>query len=615
VTPPSVERKLAAILSADVKGFSRLMGEDEEATPRTLTTSRQVTDTLIQQHRGRIVGTAEDSILAEFASVVDAVQCAVEIQTALKTENANLPLNRRMEFRIGINLGDVMVEGEQIYGDGVNIAARLEALAEAGGICISGAVYEQIKNKLALHYEDLGEQALKNIADPVQVWRVVLNIPSPLVGESQGEGATGRTGTTKPPLSTQDSPLRTDAAPVALPLPDKPSIVVLPFVNLSSDPEQEYFSDDITEDITTDLSKIASLFVISRNSAFTYKGKATKAQNISREMGVRYVLEGSVRKAGERIRIRAQLIDATEDRHLWAERYDRPLTDIFAVQDEIRQKIVTVLKVKLTLEEHERFQRAPTNNLEAYDCYLRGWEAFGRALYEVKKELNEQARQMFEKAIELDSKYAGACAGLGFTHWLDFLYLWTEDRAQSLERAFGLLQKAVALDDSLAMPHRALGWVCVWKKQHDQAVAEAERAIALDPNEAEGYVNLGNILVLAGRPEEAIGLIKKAMRLNPRYPVLYLHTLGQAYRVAGQYEEAIIHSKKVLTLNSNFPHAHVNLAACYAELGREEEARAEVAEILRLTPNWSLEFIRQLPYKDPAAVERFLAALRKAGLK
>ena len=337
---------------------------------------------------------------------------------------------------------------------------------------------------------------------------------------------------------------------------------------------------------------------------------------MSRELGVRYVVEGSVRKAGDQLRITAQLIDATQDQHLWSERYDRPLTELFALQDEIRQKIVTALKVKLTPEEHERFQHAPTNNLEAYDYYLHGLESFLRALRETKKETNAQARQMLEKAIELDPQYAGAYAGLGYTYFLDWFYQWNKDRAQSLERAFELGQRAVALDDSLSLPHQVLSQAYVWKKQHDQAITEAERAIALDPNEAEGYVYLGNILVVAGRPEEAIGLTEKAMRLNPRYPPLYLHNLGVAYRVAGRYEEALAPLKKVLTLNPNFNPAYINLAICYAELGRLEEARAEVAEILRLAPNFSLEGAKQnLPFKDPADVERFLDGLRKAGMK
>jgi adenylate cyclase len=414
----SMERQLTAILCADVAGYSRLMGEAEEVTLRTLTTYREEMTTIIRQHRGRIVGTAGDSVLAEFASVVDAVQCAVVTQATLKAENASLPPSRRMAFRIGINLGDVMVDGEQIYGDGVNIAARLESLAEPGGICISGTVHDHIKNKLALEYEDLGEQVVKNIAEPVRVWRVGAETPSPLAGEGQGEGAARAAGCSKfqvsgfkskaekqkprkvgiaylrwvvagliliagaltavryfsrSPLSPQSSSLVTEEAkPLAVPLPDKPSIVVLPFVNMSEDPKQEYFSDGITEDLTSDLSRISSLFVIARNSAFAYKSKAVKAQDVSRELGVRYVLEGSVRKADSQVRITAQLIDATTGYHLWSERYDRPLKDIFALQDEVVQKIVTTLKLQLTLWEQGFLVRKRMDNLEAYDYYLRG---------------------------------------------------------------------------------------------------------------------------------------------------------------------------------------------------------------------------------------------------
>ncbi|MBI3801580.1 MAG: adenylate/guanylate cyclase domain-containing protein [Deltaproteobacteria bacterium] len=685
----SMERKLTAILSADVVGYSRLMGAEEEETLRTLTAYRTVMDTLIVQHRGRVVGSAGDSVLAEFASVVDAMQCAMVVQATLKAENANLPSNRRMEFRIGINLGDVMVQGEQIYGDGVNIAARLESLAEPGGIYISGTVYEHIKNKLVLRYEDLGEQQVKNIAEPVRVWRVGMEFPSPPVEqasslhaarmaaplEGQGEGASREVGSpksqvqgpksktedrksrrvgiahrswavavaglvlatgtivavrylsfpsstqhptpsTQPVLSPQDSVLSPEAAPAALPLPDKPSIVVLPFANMSEDPKQDYFSDGLTEDLTSDLSQISSLFVISRNSAFFYKGKAVKLPEVSRELGVRYVVEGSVRKAGDQVRITAQLVDATKDQHLWSERYDRPLTEIFALQDEIRQKIVLALKVKLTKEEQERFQRAPTNNLEAYDYWLRGLESVLRGIDEVKKELNEQARQMFERAIELDPQYAGAYAGLGATYYQDFFFQWNKDRAQSLERSFELAQRAVALDDSLSIPHRLLSHVYLWRRQHEQAIPEAERAIALDPNAAENYLELGTILGFAGRPEEAIKLMEQAMRLNPQYPSLYLWNLGVQYRIAERYEEALAPLKKSLTLNPNLFLSHANLAICYAELGRLEEARAEAAEFQRLAPNFSLEVFKQsLPYKDPADLERMFAALRKAGLK
>jgi len=589
-----VERKLTAILSADVRGYSRLMGEDEEGTLHTLTTYRAVMDPLIHHHRGRIVGTAGDSVLAEFASVVDAVRCAVEIQQQLKARNADLPAQRRMEFRIGINLGDVMVNGEQIYGDGVNIAARLESLAEAGGIYLSGTVYDQVENKLALTYEYLGEQTVKNITRPVRVYRVRIDETEPAVETPRRDVSTY--------LPEQ---------PQALLLPDKPSIAVLPFVNLSSDPEQEYFSDGITEDLITDLSRLSGLFVIARNSTFTYKGKAVKVEEVGRELGVRYVLEGSVRKAGNRVRITAQLVDATTGHHLWAERYDRELIDIFALQDEIVQRIVTTLKLQLTLWEKGVLVRKSTDNLEAYDYYLRGSEYYWR----LTKEGNTQARQMLERAIELDPKYAAAYTALSYTHMIDWAWQWSLD-PQTLERAFELAQKAVALDDALPMAHSILGWVQCWKKQHDQAVAEVERAIALDPNDADAYARLAHILKIVGRSEEAIEAMKKAMRLNPHHPPFYLFELGFAYYLTGRNEEAIAALKKSLTSDPNFLPAHIGLTGIYSELGREKEARAEAAEVLRISPNFSLEVWRQnLVYKDLAVLERHLAGLREAVLK
>jgi adenylate cyclase len=583
-----MERKLAAILSADVKGYSRLMGEDEEATIRTLAAHREVMTTLIQQHRGRVVDAPGDNLLAEFASAVDAVRCAAEVQHELKVRNAELPDRRRMEFRLGINVGDVVVEGEKIYGDGVNIAARLEGLAEPGGICISGTVHDQVENKLALRYEYVGEQVVKNIAKPVRVWRVRV------------ESAAAASVTKE-----QDA-----AAAPLLPLPDKPSIAVLPFTNMSGDPEQEYFSDGITEDITTDLSKIPSLFVISRNSAFTYKGKAAKVRDISCELGVRYVIEGSVRKAGERVRISAQLIDATTDRHLWAERHDRPLKDIFTLQDEITQKIVFALKVNLTPEEQERFKRSPTANLEAYDALLRGQEY----LWRFTPEANVQARQMFEKALKLDPKYAAAYTNLAATYWRDWWQGKPDPRA--LDRAFDLAQTAIDLDDASPYAHTILAQIYVWKKQHEQAIAEGRQAIALNPNYDAAYHALGDILSHAGQPEEALKMREQAMRLNPKYPPVYLNGLGYTYFLLRRYEEAIAALKKSLSRNPNLSMAHLNLAAVYAEAGREEEARAKGAEILQSYSNFSLESVRQRsPAKDPAQTERYLTALRKAGLK
>jgi adenylate cyclase len=577
-----VQRKLTAILSADVKGYSRLMGEDEVATIRTLTSHREVMVHLVGQHGGRVVDFPGDNLLAEFSSVVDAVQCAVEIQDELRARNAQLPDHRKMEFRIGINLGDVIVEGERIYGDGVNIAARIEGLAEGGGICISGTVYDHIENKLALRYESLGEHAVKNIKKAIRVYRVQME-PGVAVREASDE----------------------------LTLPERPSIAVLPFVNMSEDPEQEYFSDGITEDIITDLSKISGLFIIARNSTFTYKGKAVKVDQVGRDLRVRYVLEGSVRKAGGRVRITAQLVDAGTGGHLWAERYDRDLKDIFALQDEVTQKIVAALAVKLTEGEEDRLARKQTDNLEAYDHTLRGLEYY----FHFTEEGNAQARKMFQKAIDLDPGYALAHSRLGWTHVREWSLGWSQD-PQSLERAFEIGQRAAVLDDSLPDTHSLLGEVYLWRKEYEQAISELEKAVNLDPNGADMLADLGNILSWAGSPEEAIGLVKKAMRLNPMFPTWYLWCLGHAYFLTARYDDAIATLKIVRNRNPDFLPAHVYLATSYLELGREEEARAEAAEFQRLSSCLSLEGWRQrLPYKDQRVLERVFDALRKAGLK
>ncbi|MGD2125229.1 MAG: adenylate/guanylate cyclase domain-containing protein [Desulfobacteraceae bacterium] len=576
-----VKRKLAAIFSADVKGYSRLMGEDEVTTVHTLEKYRELMSGLVQQHRGRVVDSPGDNLLAEFTSVVDAVEAAVRIQRELEAKNAELPANRRMEFRIGINLGDVIEEGDRIYGDGVNIAARVEGLAEGGGICISGTVYDHIENKIAMEYEYLGERTVKNIRKPVRVYRVKMRLEAAI------------------PSAAKD-----------LKLPDKPSIAVLPFVNMSDDPRQEYFSDGMTEDLITDLSKISGLFVIARNSVFTYKGKAVKVEEVGRELGVRYVLEGSVRKANDRVRITAQLVDAVTGGHLWAERYDRDLQDIFALQDEVTQKIVTALAVKVTEDEQERLARKYTDDMEAYDHYLRGLEYF----YRLTEEANVQARQMFERAVDSDPEFSAAYAYMGYTHWAEWSLGWSQD-PESLERAFGLAQKAIALDDSLPEAHTILGEVYLWRKQHEQAIADLKRSVALNPNYADAIVGLGNVLNFAGRPEEAIELAKKGIRLNPIYPVYYLWTLAHAYFLTRQHGESIEAFKRALNRNPNFHPAHVYLAILYIELGREDEAKTEWLEFVERSPQTTPEAWKQrLPYKDPAVLERLFTALGKAAL-
>jgi adenylate cyclase len=592
-----MERKLAAIFSTDVAGYSRLMGDDEEATIRTLTAYRAVISSLIQQYRGRVIDAPGDNLLAEFASVVDAVRSAVEIQQKLRTKNAELPEHRRMQFRIGINLGDVIVEGERLYGDGVNIAARLESLAIPGGICISGTVHDQVETKLPLNYDYQGEQTVKNIAKPVRVYRVLLDAtvvtlaeqlvlrqaqheraPTPVTLSVSKGGQRGLqtrivlllaglvliAGTViavrylSPHTSTQPPIPSTQAAPAALPLPDKPSIVVLPFVNMSKDPEQEYFSDGLTEVLTGDLSKISSLFVVARNTAFTYKGKAVDIQTLESELGVRYVLEGSVQKTDQQVRITAQLIEATTGFHLWAEQYNRPLKDIFTLQDEIVQKIVTTLKLRLTLREKGYLVRQTTDNWEAYDYYLRGLEQHSR----VTKEANIQARQMFEKAIALDPQYAEAIVLAGWSYWAEWIYGWSRD-PQTLERMVALARQALALDDGLPVTHSLLSWGYYFQRQYEQAVAEGERAIALDPNNTDSYANLASVMNFSGRPEDALPLMEKAMRLNPRCPEWYLLTLGIAYCFTGQYPEAITTLSEAVSRNPNDLGPHFYLALSY----------------------------------------------------
>jgi TolB-like protein/class 3 adenylate cyclase/Tfp pilus assembly protein PilF len=627
-------RKLAAIMFTDVVGFSRQMGADEARMLRLLTIHNQLIQRAVTEHHGAVIKTIGDAFLVDFPSVVHAVQCAQHIQAQFRTHNAEKETNEQIHVRIGIHLGDVVQRDGDVFGDGVNVASRLQALAAPDTICLSQVVYREVEKKLALGtVVSLGRPKLKNIAQREPVYALLPEKPTGLhqtlrvqqfklsrrvrpvvfvlvfVSAALVAGLIAVRYFPVPTLNTHHASRNTSES---LPLPNKPSIVVLPFANMSNDPEQEYFSDGITEDITSDLSKIAGLFVIARNSAFTYKGKAVKVQDVSREMGVRYVLEGSVRKAGEQVRITAQLVDATTGQHLWTERYDRPLTGIFAVQDEITQQIAVHLNVEMWEAERERVRRIPTENLSAYDAFLRGSEYFLRG---ATKETHAQARQMFERAIELDPQYAAAYQALGGNYFLEWAAQWSQD-PQTLEQALTLAQKAIILDESLSWAHALLGNIYLWKKQHEQALAEGELAVALDPNSEAGYMALGDILNFSGRPAEALGAMEKAMRLNPRYPPFYLRIVGTAYYLSGRYEEAVEAYKRVLTRNPNWLLTHVNLALLYSELGREQEARAEVAEVLRLSPNFSLEGVRRTwPYKDPAVTERMLAALRKAGLK
>ena len=680
MTTQEVKRKLTAILSADVKGYSRLMGEDEVGTIHTLNAYKKVMADLIQHHHGRVVDATGDNLLAEFASVVDAVQCAVEIQKELKVRNADLPESRRMEFRIGVNLGDVVEEKDKIFGDGVNIAARLESLSEAGGICISGTAFDQVKNKLNLGYKYLGEQTVKNILEPVRVYRVLMEpeaagkvigekkakprqwqmatmglvigvivvvaaiviwrlyIPSPpqpevtlkekVVTPQLEKGPTGLPPSVEPTPKEKVTPPLTEkvakpAPPpppkievaskekMAFPLPDKPSIAVLPFVNMSEDPKQEFFVDGMTEEIITALSKGPNLFVIARDSTFTYKGKAVKVKQVSEELGVRYVLEGSVQRSGDRIRVNAQLIDALKGHHLWAERYDRDVKDIFAIQDEITMKIITALQVKLTSGEMIHVLAKGAKNIDAFTKYLQAVDLWTR----LTKEANAQAKKLLEEAIALDPEYPGPYIGLAKTYGMDVFLGTTQSPDQSLTRAFEFAQKAISLDNTNGAAYSVLSWLYATKRQYEKAIAESERAVSLNPNSAESYMRLGLVLAYAGRAEEGIPYMRNALRLNPFPSPNYFSNLAFIYCESGHYEKAIEAAKRALQSEPNSPIPNVTLAISYIRLGREEEARAAAAEILRINPKFSLDrYAKNAPYTQPQ-VERNIEDLRKAGLK
>ena len=622
------KRKLTAILSADAVEYSRLMGEDEAATVHTLKTYKEVMASHIQQYRGRVVDSPGDNLLAEFISVVDALECAVKIQNELKIKNSELPEKSRMQFRIGVNLGDVIEDEERIYGDGVNVAARVEGLADEGGICVSGTAYDQIAKKLPLGYEYLGEQTVKNIEKPVRVYRVLMDpeAAGKVIGEKIFLSKFSRRtalaaivilaivagGSIGWNIYLQQSKKVEPASveKMAFPLPDKPSIAVLPFANMSDDPKQEYFSDAITENIITALSKVDDIFVIARNSTFTYKGRAVKIKQVSEELGVRYVLEGSVQKTEHRVRITAQLIDAVTGTHVWAERYDRELKDIFALQDEITKKIITSLHIKLTKGADARQFSQTTDNLEAYLKFLDGNKLYLR----FNKDTNILARQMFKEAIALDPNYVSAYANLAWTHLLDAAYGWTKSRTKSLEAANELAQKTLALDDTEPDGYMALGSVHLQKGEVKKAVALREKGVALSPNSANNRNMLGIALLFeGGRTEEAINEFKIANRLDPFPPNQILHYTGVAYRVNGEYEKAIEYFKKAIKRNPDYWVSHFGLTACYGLLGREEEARAAATEVLRIRPNFSIKKV-YTPYRDEADKKRTITVLQKAGL-
>ena len=619
------KRKLTAILSADVVGYSRLMSENEEATVSTITSYREVLRTLIQQNNGKVLDSPGDNLLAEFVSVVDAVQCAVAVQKEIKARNDELPENRRMQFRIGINLGDVIQEGERIYGDGVNIAARLEGLSDPGGICISKTAFDHIESKLPYGYEFLGDQSVKNIAKPVAAYRVLMEPRVMVSGESRGKKSAGKRRTPiligavilfllalaigiwhffarRPTLE----PASEDK--MAYPLPDKPSIAVLPFVNLSGYPEQEYFADAISENITTELSRFEHLFVIARHSAFFYKGSKKKTKEISQELGVRYLLEGSVQRSDDQVRIIAQLIDAISGEYVWTEKFDRNISNIFEIQDEITMTVVATLAEKIWQVSAKALTKKPLSSFKAWDYYLRG-----RAHYtKWSKQENVKSRALFEKAIELDQTLSLAYIWLAWTYYIDWR-LWGFE-SEDLDKAEAWANKAVTFGENNSDLQFLLSRIAIGRSRYDAALAHMDRALELNPNDAEIISNYGLLLIYVGRSEESIPLFKKAMRLNPHYRPGWDTFLGSGYYYTKRYNEAVevIVRKRKLNISD-----HRLLAASYAQLGRLDKARVHIKEVLKINPQYSLSKVRaysQKLFKNETDREHYIEGLRKAGL-
>lgn len=622
-----MERRLTVILAADVVGYSRLMEFDEVGTLAALKAQREeLIDPAIAECNGRVVKLIGDGTLVEFASVVDAVTCAVAIQQCLSERNDGVPDDRRLSLRIGVHLGDVIVEDGDIYGDGVNVAARLEGLAEPGGICLSQQAYDQVETKLDLQVADLGAQQVKNIVRPVRAFRVLhagMTPYRPYGPMRRSLGAKRLIGLAAvvllialglilgwwQPWVPDVEPASIEA--MALPLPDRPSIAVLPFANTSGDPEQEYFADGITDDLTTDLSKLSGLFVISRNSAFAYKGKEIKIREVAENLGVRYVLDGSVRRAGDQVRINAHLTDAISGGNVWAERYDRQLNNIFAVQDEITAHVVRALKVELTdAEAGPDSEKKPPSSLEAYDLVLKARKLLTRFDHKAASE----AKALLQRAIELDPSYVEAHSLLGL-YYFDEWRLWGNSRQKSLSRALDLASTAAQLNASDPAPHVLLAQVHQFRREFDTANLEADTALALQPNDAVTLANLGSMLRYAGRAKEAATVIERAIRLDPFHPANYLEWLGDAYLFLGRYEECVQAVERGTALNPKFVALHVIAAECYAALGDTRKAREAGAKILHANPHFTIEaFVSYVPFTEESDLKRKVELLRVAGV-
>ncbi|HUL22965.1 MAG TPA: tetratricopeptide repeat protein [Thermodesulfobacteriota bacterium] len=642
MTTQEVKRKLAAILSADVKGYHRLIAKDEAGTLQTLNIYKELMTKVIRDHHGRVVDASGDNVLAEFASTVDAVKCGAEIQRELRTRNEKLPVHRKMEFRIGINLGDVIEEEDKIFGDGVNIAARMQNLTDGGGLCISGTVYEHIKSKLTLRYEYLGKQKVKNIIGPVKAYRVMIEpetlgsavsrwkragvnywkrihpafkILVALVAAGNALWQIYPRFISRPAEITPKNNIIEVASKdkMAFPLPDKPSIAVLPFVNMSGDKEQEYFSDGLTEEIINALAKLPQVFVIARNSSFTYKGKAVDVKQVGRELGVQYVMEGSVRKEADRIRISAQLVDTITGRHVFSERYDRELKEVFATQDEIAIKVLNSLRVVLTDGEMARFQARGVGNVEAYLKLLEAADLLQR----VNKESNDLARRLAEEALALEPNSAKAHYILATTYFWEYWLGPPKSAEGSVAQGIEMAKKAIALDNSDPSPRAILGLLYVNKEEYDKAVEEAEQAVALAPNSSIALLSYGSTLMHSSRPKEAIPVFEKILRLSPvKVPSMCLTNLASSYRRVGQYEQAVRYYKRLLQDQPDHFVGNIGLTETYSAMGRMDEARVQAAEVLRINPKFSVErWAKTARFKNHADAERSVDALRKAGLK
>jgi len=581
---PSVERKLAAIFAADVEGYSRLMGRDEVGTLRTLTAYRVIIDRLIASHRGRIFNTAGDSLVADFASAVDAVQCAVAIQDAMAKENAERSAGEQMQFRIGVHVGDIMVQGDNLFGDAVNIAARLEALAEAGGICVSGAARDHIGTKLPIRFIDLGPQQVKNIVEPIKAYRV------------RGE----------------TSPIVTPVEGSPLPLPDKPSIAVLSFANMSSDPEQEFFADGIAEDVITALSRYPSLFVIARNSSFTYKDRAVDVKQIGRELGVRYVLEGSLRKSGKRIRVTAQLVEAETGSQVWAERYDRDPADIFAVQDEITEAVTIAIAPAIADAEQQRAMRKPPGSLDAWAAYQRGLWHLGKAT----REHHAQAEKFFQQAIDLDPNFAGGYRGLADARGFAFALDQTLNLAEGLNSREMLARRALELDSADAEARSALAHVLAGRGDYQGGLVEAKRALAMTPNLSIAHGALGFVLTFSGRPKEGLASLETAIRLDPHgsQVAVKMNQVAIAQYYSGNYDAAVETARQVIRSFPDYPLAYRWLAAALGQLGQTADAKQVLEEAIAVAPaSFDIYVRNRVPWMRPEDHAHMLDGLRKAG--